>query len=347
MWTPDLERHLIDALRSHWHAINREQLRGALRPAALRLAAREGTLGTWERATRTITLSTPWVITARWGQVVEVLKHEIAHQYVDEVLGVRDEGPHGAAFQRVCARMGVDAAAAGEPEVEDPEISKLLRRIRKLLALADSPNPHEAEAAARRAQRLLLEHDLAAVQSGEARRYRSREVGTPKGRIDAHERLLAGLITRFFFVDAVWVPAYLPEEARYGQVLELIGSPENLDVAEWVHGFVLATAASAWDRYRATSGAVGGQRRRFLSGVMTGFSEQLAAGKREAEAVGLVHVGDAGLKDWVRRRFPRLRSVRADVVADDAWHAGRAEGREIRLHKPIREGPTGPIRQLG
>ena len=32
----------------------------------------------------------------------EVLCHEMVHQYVEEVLGICEELPHGEAFKRVC-----------------------------------------------------------------------------------------------------------------------------------------------------------------------------------------------------------------------------------------------------
>ena len=42
--------------------------------------------------------------------------------------------------------------------------NKLIERIRKLLALAESPNEHEAALASERAQALLAEHKLSLAQ---------------------------------------------------------------------------------------------------------------------------------------------------------------------------------------
>ena len=47
-------------------------------------------------------------------------------------------------------------------------MDKLLQRVRKLLALADSPNVHEAAAAAARAQALITEHRLERWMQAEA-----------------------------------------------------------------------------------------------------------------------------------------------------------------------------------
>ena len=71
--------------------------------------------------------------------LVEVLKHEMAHQFVDEVLGVHDEPDHGPVFRQVCDERGIDARAAGAPDA-DRARDHVLDRIAKLLALAGSPN---------------------------------------------------------------------------------------------------------------------------------------------------------------------------------------------------------------
>ena len=53
-----------------------------------------------------------------WTVVLEVLRHEMAHQYVDEVLGVHDETAHGPTFQAVCEARAIDGRAAGVLEVD-------------------------------------------------------------------------------------------------------------------------------------------------------------------------------------------------------------------------------------
>ena len=148
--------------------------------------------------------------------------------YVDEVLRIHDETAHGPAFARVCREHGIDATAAGLPARDrgpgggpDP----MLRRIMRLLALADSPNLHEAEAAMNEARRLMLVHNIDAAATAATDGYGFRHVGRVKARSDASERILAGILGRHFFVSVIWVPSYLALQARTGQVLELCGRP--------------------------------------------------------------------------------------------------------------------------
>ena len=142
------ERALLNALVHSWNTLNGTLFRGALRPPVLTLVDGRR-LGFWQRDTRTLALGRGLVADASWPVVVEVLKHEMAHQYVDEVLGITDETPHGPAFRQVCERIGADPRAAGRPAADEEPAA--IRKVRKLLALAQSANRNEAEAAARAA----------------------------------------------------------------------------------------------------------------------------------------------------------------------------------------------------
>lgn len=336
------EASVVRALVRDWAALNGTLFRGALRPPALELSDSRR-LGAWHRSSRTLSIGRALVRSEPWPVVVEVLKHEMAHQYVDEVLKVHDETPHGAAFREVCARIGADARAVGEPVAEaEPAV---LRKVRKLLALADSDNAHEAEAAAAAAHRFLRKHNVDVL--GDPTTFTTRVVGRSTTRHQAWEKALAGLVGKHFFVHAVWVPAWLVDRECWGKVLELSGRPENLDLAEHVHRFVSEVGERRWRAHRRQHGSAGRDRGRFLAGVVMGFGEQLDGQASDCEETGLVWVGDPGLEDWVGRRHPRLRAGRRVTVrGDQVWQQGRAEGRGLRLRKPIREGSTGSFLAL-
>jgi len=159
-----LEAALVRELLAVWRQINASYFRGALMAPAIELNISESVLGRWLHATRTLEISRPLLLAQPWGVVVEVLKHEMAHQYVSEVLGAEDEAPHGAAFRDTCRRHGIDARATGMPTENavfaDDKEARMVERIARLLALAESPNVHEAEAATLAAQRLMLKYNL-------------------------------------------------------------------------------------------------------------------------------------------------------------------------------------------
>ena len=123
-----------------------------MRPPNLELMDDQRLLGAWVAATRTIRVDRRLAVDGPWHQAAEVLRHEMAHQFVAEVLGVVGERSHGPAFATACDRLGVDAVAAGLSEAPGPLMPARMETIRKLLALATSPSRHEAESAARASQ---------------------------------------------------------------------------------------------------------------------------------------------------------------------------------------------------
>jgi hypothetical protein len=268
----------------------------------------------------------------------------VAHQFVDEVLGVRDESAHGPAFASVCERFGIDASASGLPaagragaEDEDQPMLPVLRRIARLLALAGSPNLHEAEAAMRQAQHLMLKYNVEAVATAAARGYRYRHLGTPLGRIDAARQILAGLLADHFFVEVIWVPSYEPRTGRQGRLLEACGSPANLEVAAWVHDFLLETGLRLWREHQQRAGVPGErERRRFLLGVMMGFRGKLEEGAARGQEEGLVWKGDPDLAAYLRRRYPRRSSGgRIGYERTAAYEQGHRAGKQIVLRRPV------------
>ena len=105
-----LEAKLLARLRHEWHAINYTYFKEALRPPLLQLGDTRRRLGQWNATHRTLEVSRILVLEYPWTEVMEVLKHEVAHQYVDEILGV-DERAHGPNFKQTCERLGIDGRA--------------------------------------------------------------------------------------------------------------------------------------------------------------------------------------------------------------------------------------------
>lgn len=335
----DLTAALLRELGDTWREFNANHFRNRLRPPVFALSEVGNRLGQWDSFTRTLSVDRKLVFERPWSVVREVLKHEVAHQFVDEVLHIHDQTAHGPAFEDVCQRFGIDPRATGMPAKPEGEEggSPVLRRIARLLALAESPNVHEAEAAMKTAQRLMLKHNIDETVAAAKEGYAFVHLGVPRLRVESAEHVLAGLLTTHFFVQAIWVPSYLAREGRTGRVLELCGRPSNLEVASYVHGFLLETGERLWREHkRAHHIDSDKERRRFLLGVMTGFHDKLKAGAKESRSEGLVWVGDAGLEEFLHQRYPRRSGgTGIGVRLTEAYHHGREAGRKIVLHKPV------------
>lgn len=345
----ELEAALTRALVHEWKHLNWSHFGEQLDAPSFELVDRASTLGRWLPDRRTIEIARHLVLGQPWAVVVEVLKHEMAHQYAHEVLGAHDETAHGPTFRSVCERLGIDPASSGVPLVPPSEDeARVLDRVAKLLALAESANEHEAQAAMAAAQRLLLKHNLEQRAVAHTRGYAFRHVGTPAARHAEHEKILGTLLGRHFFVEAIWIATYLPREGRRATVLELCGTPANLEIAAYVHAFLLQTGERLWRHHRVANAIAGDRdRRTFLAGVMTGFAKKLAREAQRHREEGLVWVKDGDLERFYARRHPRVRVFKyGGGRKREAFVHGTAAGEKIVLHRGVTSGPTARGRLL-
>src|SRR5882757_5842764 len=114
----ELERAALHAILRSWEDLNGTLFRFQLRRPAVMLVDSTVRLGLWHGGLRIIEIARS-LLQGPWGVLVEVLKHEMAHQYVDEVLGQLDDAMHGSVFRSVCEERGIDASAAGAPALPD------------------------------------------------------------------------------------------------------------------------------------------------------------------------------------------------------------------------------------
>jgi predicted SprT family Zn-dependent metalloprotease len=343
------EAALLRELSATTRHLNQTYFKGALRPVQLSLSAANGFLGRFVPDPPSIELSREFVQRTSWGSIVEVLKHELAHQFVVEVLREPEE-PHGRAFRAVCERLGIDARARGVPAAAElsSESARVLSRVHKLLALAQSDNRHEAEAAAAAAQRLMLRHNLELGSTSHPAGYAFRHLGRITGRVTEWERRLGNLLGEHFFVEIIWVPAYRPVEQRRGSVMEAIGSPENLEIAAYVYDFLAQAAERSWRAHKLENGLASDRDRLvYYAGVMSGFAQKLSLQARAHKADGLVWVPHARLTEYTRKRHPYLRTVsHGGQRRGEAFAHGQRAGREVLLHRGISRGGSAETKLL-
>jgi hypothetical protein len=331
-------------LRAEWRRLNDTYLGGRLRPPSIELDAATSRWGSWNQTTRTITLAVRLVTRFRWGSVVETLKHEMAHQVVSEIFFAEGGRPHGDAFRKACGLLSVSPRASDDGGIplerpvrsEDPS-DRRLRKIRSLLALADSPNVHEAEAALAKANHLLLKYNLSLVDAEVDRSYAVRQLGRPLRRRTKALKILAGILSAHFFVEAIWVDSYDALAMTEGRVLEIVGTADNLELAEFVFAELQRSANGLWRRHAMESASPQRNRRQFEEGVLVGFSNRLDQERRRAETEhALVWTGDPALDAYFRRRHPRVQTEAVAIGGTAAYEAGREEGARLHLRRALK-----------
>ncbi|MBT3378702.1 MAG: DUF2786 domain-containing protein [Lentisphaerae bacterium] len=359
--TPTVQRRILWALAWEWKSCCGYYLT-AQECSRLKLPVFtiSTSLGTWGRWTggraNEIALSERLFSECTWDDVTHVLRHEVAHQLVEHLHGSPAEPPHGPTFQAMCARLGIPGWASFDVEPlttvlaarSDRERPPIERKIHKLLALAESPNRHEAEAAAAKAYALAVRHNLA-LRSGETdAEYISLTLGETVTRRDLYLKRLANVLQEYYFVRAIWIRRPTLAGQRVGFALEVSGATENVLTAQYVHALVVRTIVSQWGIYRKAHGR--GTRHgprgmaSFALGVIEGFENRLArqmaiVATDHGEAFGLIKVEEPALKAYLGQRYPRVSTRTHRHSSNEnahAYSAGQEVGRELVVRRPIR-----------
>ncbi|MEW6218725.1 MAG: DUF2786 domain-containing protein [Thermodesulfobacteriota bacterium] len=336
-----------------------------LRTPFIELADLASVVGSWDAVSRTIRLAVRLVAEQSWDVLVGVLRHEMAHQAVTDLF--RMPAGHDQSFQTACRLLGVperfrratgplDCQGLAPSTALDPAAVRHLARLEKLLALAGSDNEHEAGLAMAKANALVARYNLEGQSQTGDGAYDYRIIRLGGQRVDRVHKGVASLLTEFFFVQVVLSSIYDPALDQSVRTLELLGRQENLEVAEYVHAFLIRQLDGLWQGHRRKSGCPGGARRSFQLGVLNGFRERLmsqaqppgsaarSAGQSSTSLV--VCAQDPRLQALVRERHPHLVRRRSGPALFDAagYTAGVAAGRELTLHRGItRQGPGGRL----
>ncbi len=349
----------IRQLKADWKTANYHFFKDAMRLPSLELSCSEEALGRWKGGChRLLSVSLVLINNYKWEYVQEVLYHEMVHQYVEEVLGNLDSLPHGEVFKRICQENGIDPTATGDIQswVEkrnkssfvSSENHKILNKVHKLLALAQSANEHEAQNAMAKAHEFLLKHNLSLLDVQVKLNYIFKQIGEV-GRRNPIKSIISSIICKFFFVEAIWTFGYDQHKNRSGQVLEIYGTPENIEMAEYVYGYLQNISELMWVAHKRRENINGNKHRRaFIYGLLDGFYNKLDSRVVENQSKKLIWKGDPRLKEFYRRRNPRrARSTsRYSHSCQDAYDSGKKQGKSLVIHKGIHGNSKGGGRLL-
>ncbi|KKO17971.1 MAG: SprT-like family protein [Candidatus Brocadia fulgida] len=346
-------------LHEDWKTANFLYFHEDMRPPNYELAHSGVTLGRWKGGChRRLSISIVLINTYSWEYVQEVLYHEMVHQYVEEILGICEEVPHGEAFRRVCQEKGIDPTATGDLHVWMEKRGsrctvssgnhQILDKVHKLLALAQSPNEHEAQTAMTKAHELLLRYNLSLLDTQTKGNYLHKQIGEI-GRRDPAKSTVSAILCKYFFVEVIWTFGYDQHRNRRGRVLEIYGAPENVEMAEYVYHYLLNVSELLWKEYKGKNMINGNRHRRtFIYGLLEGFYHKLEDSGRENVSQKLVWKGDPQLREYYQQRNPRRTraSSRYSRTCQNAYNSGVFQGKKLIIHKGIRESGDGEVRYL-
>ncbi|MFO7713367.1 SprT-like domain-containing protein [Desulfosarcina sp.] len=327
-----------------------DSLQRAVRKPFFAIRNLPGRLGCWSPEKREITLSREMVDSGRWDDIKEVLLHEMAHQVAHEGLRATSEKDHGEHFRQACRLLRANPSASGtylplHTRLQQGESldnrDRIVVKIHKLMALAESSNPNEAHAAMRKAHELISRHNVELIGRGADQDYHSVFLGAPRRRHFRETYHLADLLQEFYFVQGMWIQAWVLEKACMGRVLEISGTLKNVQIAEYIHAAVCRYIENAWADYRRGKALTRYRQTDFSIGIIEGFKTTLqqartaAAGSRGAQLP--VRIEDHALARYVDQRYPHVRAISGRVRRHDprVLADGTEQGKKMIIAKGI------------
>lgn len=343
--------------------------------ATLVLIDSEKFWGRWDAETRTISISKKLVFEHPWFSVLSVLRHEMAHQYASEFYGSKHN--HDDVFRKCCIKLGVPDYFSGasanlqehsldwKSKSKDESQEKLLNKVEKLLALATSSNEHEALLAMEKVRELYARHNLEKQKSSRLSNERQEMhhaiICHRKKRIEPHQTKICGILTGHFFVNVLFSKEFDALSGEQFQAIELIGTRENVLMAEYVYYFLLnQTEFFLRERKKKVRknpimphSMTRHEAKSFRFGILEGFQNKLMQAERspvyEPSSVpsatsdlsltqALITLkNDTSVDDYIQAVYPRLRTrtSRGPSLDSEAYFAGHEEGTRLTLHKGV------------
>lgn len=327
-----MHQECLNLIRSH---------RLPMSPATIEFTDSTYYWGQWHSSTRTLRFSQRLLTTKNWSWILGVLKHEMAHQYVTEVL--KSEDGHGPDFQKACEMLGVPFEfRSARVDLVDLSLdwkmhlsveNPLMQKIEKLLNLAQSTNLHEAELAMAKAQKLNAENYLLPKQNLE---FVTLILERKRKSITFTEKQILNILQKHFFVQCLIGLEYDLEQQRDFKTLEICGSPDHVQMAEYVYYFLKNTLKNLSANKQPNL-------RSYQRGVLDGFLKKLDEQSQVQEnstsvsrALALFKE-DSHLRNYFRKLHPQLRSVSSTTGTLDSqsYSDGHSTGEKLILRKPL------------
>ncbi len=316
-------------------------------PLNLVVFEKEKVLGYFEAGTYRIALNKTLMYQAKVEVLKNILRHELAH-YFTHIFYPDHQTPHGKEFHEVCRRFGwghdvsdatIELMKENESLEGDLKTEELLNKVKKLLTLAQSDNPHEAELATLKANQLITKHNLQFVENEneEFTLYTDRVYisKTNNAKMQAVYEIL-----KTFMVFPVF---------NYGKdevYLEVSGTKTNVEIAHYVATFLERELENLWEHNKRTFDLKGKiAKNSFFHGVGLGYTSKHQSFKQNlevSEQKALIKI-ENNLKEQVREFYPRLSSVGNERQTDSR---SLAKGAEAGRNLSIQAGLKGKLLKL-
>ncbi|MDX8430949.1 MAG: DUF2786 domain-containing protein [Candidatus Algichlamydia australiensis] len=247
----------------------------------------------------------------------DILRHELAHMIA--YLRFNDL-THSKAFRAICDEYGFppEIKRATAPLLQEKTEERIVQKIKKLLALSSSNNPHEAQNATLKAQELLLKHQI--THLNEETDMVMRRIFTFK-RASSKIQSIAQIL-RTFGVHPIF----------NSTTLEIFGPHLSVEIAEYVAHFLYHEFEQLYKEQTHLHGLAA--KNSFFRGIADGYCQKIK--QTQAEHSRALYKIDYALQKALPLAYPHLRTTRSRVVNHkEGSRAGKKTGSKLNIRKGL------------
>jgi hypothetical protein len=226
--------------------------------------------------------------------------------------------------------------------------SKILFKLEKLLALSDSPNQHEAEAAMEKAIQLATLHNIdlsrVSIQDRSVEQIINEAMSADAKRLSMTHVFVVDILRTFFSVRIL-----TGGSRHFGKKIYFIGRKTDIDNAKFLYSFLNSTFMRLWHNYYKVNPhlQLSITRKSYFNGLWQGLSAKLKAAKvaveqslRTDENAGyqiMLVDHEKALQDAVTNFHPNVKYVKGKVTYCDpqTLNAGYKDGGNIQIHSGL------------
>jgi hypothetical protein len=322
------------------------------------------TWGLWDSVNDELSINQKLLRYYPWEAVEHVMRHEMAHMIVSDIWRADDVSPHGETFKRACNILNIPGdrcdsstylMAYGQTD------EKVVRKVKKLMALSTSSNVNESTSAMAKAHALMRKHNVKDIYEDDERDiFISRPIGIIGKTVPQYVRSICAILEEFYFVKHI--ATYHREKSKRGfgyekfRYVEIFGKPENLDLAEYVFHFLYNQGMSHWEEFKKEAKELGDDikgtysKQAYLEDFYLGYGRKLGNEKdkgeveeteTEAEAMNeVLSLAEDKLDDRYKKNYPNLvyRSTRGTTKSGGD---GYSSGNKLKFRPGVGRGNRG------
>lgn len=221
------------------------------------------------------------------------------------------------------------------------EDNPIIEKIRKLLALAGSPNEHEAALALQRAQELMARYN---IEYADLKESEFQIDVTAVKQLPFGYRFIYRILEEYFSVRMI---------VDHSRGIIFVGTPTNILIGNHVYVFLSRTFNRLWNNHKKDLlRRIRSNMRKeaihasYFRGIATSIKMKLQESKVQMEQKYGIIPTEGKLDQFVKDRLnPISTPSRKRNFETDAFASGRKHGRDIDIHKPLASTDIG-IKQL-